>query len=79
MKGQNQVKNKIGFGKAQKQTRNLKIKIDKRKEERAKELDQVASMDNDKSYAIFKNGKPLLNGTFMNAKFWKLLYGLPLE
>ena len=76
----------MGLGKAQKQARNLEIKMAKKRQrqteqdnEYQKELDQVASMDNDRSYSLTKNGKPVLNGIWANARFWKVLYGLPTE
>ena len=77
----------MGLGKAQKQARNLEVKMakkrkekEKREEEYKKELELIASMDNNRSYSITDNdGKPVLNGMFANGRFWKTLYGLPTE
>lgn len=64
------------MGKAKKQERNRRAKIDKRKANDLK--NKVLAMDDDKSYALMDNGKYLPFGTevFWKGDMWKTFYGL---
>ena len=69
----------MGFGKSQKQKRNLEMKLAKKKEAQKKNFEMISSMDNNRSYSLRIDGKPVLGGMYANAKFWKSLYGISTD
>ena len=64
----------MGFGKAQKQARNRKIKIDRARKD-AEDIDKIRLMDDDNTYSLrHDDGTPMMGGMWMTGAEWKKFY-----
>lgn len=67
----------MGFGKAQKQKRNLEKKLKIKQDKEDKKLNFIRNLDNNKSYRLIDDdGNDLFHGQYLTGYSWKKLYNI---